>query len=97
MENSNIINIILKTDSYKLGHWQQYPNGMRKVYSYMESRGGLFPKTLFTGLNIYLKKYLQGIVVTMEDIDYAEKFTEENDLIEINGNILLKDMVVNYP
>ena len=74
----NIINLILKTDSYKLGHWQQYPTGMRKVYSYMESRGGLFPKTLFSGLDIYTKKYLQGNVVTMEDIDYAEKFTEEH-------------------
>ena len=69
-------NIILMTDSYKLSHWKQYPKGMRKVYSYLESRGGEFPKTVFFGLQYYLINYLQGIVVSMEDVDDADKFAK---------------------
>lgn len=69
-------NLILMTDSYKLGHWYQYPKGMNKVYSYLESRGGKFPKTLFVGLQYYLKEYLEGSVVTMEDIKDAEEFSQ---------------------
>ena len=29
-------NICLTTDSYKLNHWNQYPKGTEKVYSYFE-------------------------------------------------------------
>lgn len=39
-------NFILMTDSYKLTHWKQYPEGTTKVYSYLESRGGQFNKTV---------------------------------------------------
>ncbi len=39
-----ILNLILRTDSYKLSHWKQYPKGMTKVYSYLESRGGAYWK-----------------------------------------------------
>ena len=67
--------LLLMTDSYKLTHWKFYPKGMTKVYSYLESRGGTFDKTVFFGLQYYLK-YIQGCVVTMEDIDFAEKFCE---------------------
>lgn len=43
-------NIILDTDSYKLSHYKQYPAGTEQVFSYIESRGGLFESTLFFGL-----------------------------------------------
>ena len=33
-------NIILLTDSYKLSHYKQYPEGTENVYSYFESRVG---------------------------------------------------------
>lgn len=66
-------NIILLTDSYKFTHYKQYPPRTNKVYSYFESRGGIFPRTLFFGLQYYLKKYLYGQVVTKEKIDYAEE------------------------
>lgn len=37
-------NIVTKTDSYKLNHWNQYPQGTETVYSYFESRkGAAFP------------------------------------------------------
>lgn len=67
-------NLILATDSYKLTHWKQYPKGTTTVYSYLESRGGKFPATIFFGLQYYLKKYLT-IQITKEMVDEAEEFT----------------------
>jgi nicotinamide phosphoribosyltransferase len=52
------VNPILLSDSYKVSHWKQYPHGTEKVYSYFESRGGRFPKTVFFGLQAILMKYL---------------------------------------
>lgn len=66
-------NIILNTDSYKLSHWKQYPCGTEKVFSYIESRGGEFDKTLFFGLQIFLKEYLTK-PITQEMIDEAADF-----------------------
>lgn len=63
-------NLILSTDSYKLGHHQQYPEGTQKVYSYFESRGGKFPYTVFFGLQRLLEG-LQGQVVRLDDISKA--------------------------
>jgi nicotinamide phosphoribosyltransferase len=53
-------NICLSTDSYKATHWPQYPPGTTKVYSYLESRGGRWPETVFYGLQGILKDYLVG-------------------------------------
>jgi nicotinamide phosphoribosyltransferase len=68
-------NILLLTDSYKLTHWKQYPLGTQTVYSYFESRGGQYEKTLFFGLQYILKEYLEGIVLTKDKIDEAKEFT----------------------
>ena len=65
------------TDAYKETHWKQYPEGTRRVYSYLESRGGMFPETTFFGLQYYLKRYLAGNVVTNETIDEAIADSEE--------------------
>ena len=43
-------NLILNTDSYKASHWLQYPPGMDAMFSYVESRGGLYDRTVFFGL-----------------------------------------------
>ena len=64
-------NIILLTDSYKVSHYKQYPPGTEKVYSYFESRGGLYPETCFFGLQYFIKRYLVGEVVTQQKIDDA--------------------------
>ena len=61
-------NLVLQTDSYKFTHWKQYPPGTQYVYSYLESRGGMFAQTVFFGLQYYLLKYLCGSVVTEEDV-----------------------------
>jgi len=67
-------NIVTMTDSYKMGHWQQYPENTEVVYSYFEARkGAKFDETTFFGLQYLLKEYLEGQVVTTEKIDFAEK------------------------
>lgn len=70
--NTMTNNICLKTDSYKLNHWNQYPHGTQTVYSYYESRkGAKFDDTVFFGLQFILKKFLVGTVVTRENIEKA--------------------------
>jgi nicotinamide phosphoribosyltransferase len=54
-------NLLLDTDSYKYTHWKQYPPGTQKVYSYLESRGGQFPYTVFFGLLPILQRLAKGI------------------------------------
>jgi nicotinamide phosphoribosyltransferase len=70
MENYNII---LDTDSYKASHWLQYPPNTTNVFSYIESRGGRHPETVFFGLQYYLKKYLTK-PVTKENVEEAAAF-----------------------
>ncbi len=72
--NKTRMNPILATDSYKVSHWKQYPQGTRSVYSFLESRGGIFPETLFFGLQYILKRYFVGQVVTQADIVEAREF-----------------------
>ncbi|HLJ87209.1 MAG TPA: nicotinate phosphoribosyltransferase [Candidatus Angelobacter sp.] len=67
-------NLVLQTDSYKFTHWKQYPPGTQFVYSYLESRGGMFDRTLFFGMQYYLLEYLTGRVVDEEDVDEAREF-----------------------
>ncbi len=64
-------NLILNTDSYKASHFLQYPPGTEYVSSYVESRGGRYPETLFFGLQAFLKQYLTA-PITRDDIDEAE-------------------------
>lgn len=66
-------NLLLLSDSYKVTHWKQYPPNTRTIYSYFESRGGRFKKTLFFGLQYLLKEYLvKGI--TRDMIEEAEGY-----------------------
>lgn len=69
----NLDNLLLNTDSYKCSHWAQYPPGTEYVSSYIESRGGRWSRTVFYGLQIFLKKYLSK-PITKKDINEAEVF-----------------------
>ena len=69
---TDLHNIVLLTDSYKVSHHKQYPPRTEHVYSYFESRGGAFAETVFFGLQYLLREYLAGPVVTPEKIDSAE-------------------------
>ena len=68
------MNFLLRTDSYKITHWKQYPPGTTGIYSYFESRGGMFPDTVFFGLQYYLKAYLEGSRFTIADVANADAF-----------------------
>jgi nicotinamide phosphoribosyltransferase len=64
-------NLVLCSDAYKYSHPKFYGTTMTKMISYMESRGGKFSETLFYGLQIILKQYLEGVAITKEEVDEA--------------------------
>lgn len=66
-------NLILDTDQYKSSHYLQYPPKTTDLVAYLESRGGLYDKTVFFGLQYILKKYLTQRVST-DDVREAEAF-----------------------
>ena len=70
-------NPCLSTDSYKTTHAKQYPPGTVGIYSYWESRGGLYPECVPYGLRYILKRNMPDMV-TREDIDYAERFLNKH-------------------
>jgi nicotinamide phosphoribosyltransferase len=65
-------NILLNTDSYKVSMFNQYPVGTTSVYSYIESRGGRYDRTVFFGLQAFIKEYLLE-PITQADIDIADE------------------------
>lgn len=70
---NNTVNTILNTDSYKMSHFKQYPLGTTMVNSYIEARGSTdveIDKTLFFGLQMFIKEYLQT-PITWDDVNEA--------------------------
>jgi nicotinamide phosphoribosyltransferase len=63
-------NVLLNTDSYKASHWLQYPPGTDAAFFYVESRGGVYDRTVFFGLQAILKQHLAR-PITHADIDEA--------------------------
>jgi len=70
-------NLAVMTDSYKAGHFRQYPAGTTSIMSYFESRGGL-PYTVFFGLQYIIKKHLLGRVMTQKKLTAAQIFWNEH-------------------
>ncbi|MDR2977764.1 MAG: nicotinate phosphoribosyltransferase [Streptococcaceae bacterium] len=70
-------NFILNTDAYKLTHWQEYPAGLSKLYSYCEARvGGRFDEIDFFGLQMIIHDhFLEPITTDM--IDEAQAAAEK--------------------
>ncbi|UPG87190.1 nicotinate phosphoribosyltransferase [Luteibacter aegosomatis] len=66
-------NLILNTDSYKASHWLQYPPGTDRTFFYVESRGGVYDRTVFFGLQAILKGWLSR-PVSHDDVDGARDF-----------------------
>lgn len=66
-------NLILCVDSYKTSMFVQYPPGTQHVYSYIESRGGTYDRTLFFGIQMFIKQYLLK-PITMGDVNEAAAF-----------------------
>jgi nicotinamide phosphoribosyltransferase len=73
-------NLVLLGDAYKYSHPKFYQNaGVTSLYSYLESRGGKFAETVFYGLQIFLKTYLEGVAILKEDVDEAERILSGPD------------------
>jgi len=70
-------NLILLADAYKYAHHKFYYPGTTQIYSYLESRGGMFDETVFFGLQYFLKEYLQGPAFTQQDLDEADGFLQQ--------------------
>ncbi|OAJ62276.1 nicotinate phosphoribosyltransferase [Paraburkholderia ginsengiterrae] len=70
---SILSNPILNTDSYKASHYLQYPPDASAMFSYIESRGGRYDRTLFFGLQMLIKEYLCR-PITPAMIDQAKAF-----------------------
>jgi len=66
-------NLLLLADAYKYSHYKLYLPGTTKIYSYLESRGGELPETVFYGLQYFLNEYLEGQAFTKENVDEAEE------------------------
>ncbi|WP_321816315.1 MULTISPECIES: nicotinate phosphoribosyltransferase [unclassified Paraburkholderia] len=70
---SVLANPILNTDSYKASHFLQYPPEATGMFSYVESRGGRYDRTVFFGLQMLVKEYLCR-PITAQMIDEAKLF-----------------------
>lgn len=51
-------NPVSDTDSYKYSHFMMYPEGLTRMDSYIESRGGHYGRTVWCGLQMILKRFL---------------------------------------
>jgi nicotinamide phosphoribosyltransferase len=71
--SSILSNPILNTDSYKASHYLQYPPEATGMFSYIESRGGDYDRTLFFGLQMIIKEYLCR-PITSAMVDEAKAF-----------------------
>jgi len=60
-------------DSYKYSHPYQYPPNTTSMFSYVESRGGDYPSTVFFGLQYYLNRYLSHRI-TMKEVNEVDGF-----------------------
>lgn len=70
-------NLILLADAYKYAHHKLYYPGTSYIYSYLESRGGMFSETVFFGLQYFLKEYLKGQAFTQQDLNEADGFLKQ--------------------
>ncbi len=76
MNHVKNVNPLLMTDVYKCGHLNQYIKNTEYVYSYLMARSTKkFDKTVFFGLQYYLKEYLTR-AITHEHVDEFMKVTK---------------------
>lgn len=75
--NETPYNPLMDADSYKVGQWLQYPEGATAMFSYIESRGGVYDRTVFFGLQYIIQKYIE-VQLTKDMIDEAEDFISQH-------------------
>jgi len=67
---------LLFCDGYKISQGRQYPPNTTEILSYIESRGGYLPSTVFFGLQIYAAN-LAELIVTKEMVNEAKAFADQ--------------------
>lgn len=77
--------LIWDTDSYKNSHYKQYPPGTTSMFSYIESRGGLFPKTVSFGLQYFLKEFMTTPTPSDEVMEANEMYTNHMGSFHLEG------------
>ena len=70
--------IIVESDSYKVGQHKMYQPGTQAIFAFQESRGGPFPAINYFGLQYIVKRYLLGKVLTKKNIATAAKDFEQH-------------------
>lgn len=78
-------NQFFNQDSYKVGMWKMYPPGTTEVYSFIESRGGIYDEIVAVGARHFINQYLSK-PLSANDIDELveffsmrpESFSEDN-------------------
>ncbi len=68
------------SDSYKYGHYKQYPPNTKTVYSYFEAReGATYDEMVFFSLQKILKEFFVGAYrITHEDIDFVKMVIDKH-------------------
>lgn len=67
--------LLFATDSYKHSHFEQYPAGTSKVYSYIEARKKDLTPLVFFGVSSFIKKHLLR-KITASEVEAAKLFNE---------------------
>lgn len=78
-------NLLLMTDSYKSSHYLQYPPKTTSMFSYLESRGGLYKKTVFFGLQYLLKEYLSKPILFHDVVKARDFFKAHGEPFNFDG------------
>jgi nicotinamide phosphoribosyltransferase len=68
-------NVLLMTDSYKLSHYSQYPEGTEYIYSYIEARKGSYPVVVL-GIHDFIDKITGGL--TDENVSELQEIAREH-------------------
>ncbi len=73
--NPTELNSIIDVDSYKIGHYAQYPFKTRQINSYIEARKGKYPNSqiCFFGLQAFLKSLKP---ITSDDLEEMQELAE---------------------
>ena len=85
-------NLLMDVDSYKMSHFLGYPKGTTEMYSYLESRGGKYPDTVFFGLQPILEKLARRI--TFDQVAQARIFAEKHGVPFNNEG--WKDIMIDH-
>lgn len=85
MKSKNGFNLLIDTDSYKASHFLQYPPNTAGQFSYLESRGGMYDRTVFFGLQYILKEYLSKPILEEHVIEAAELYKSHGEPFNLDG------------